>query len=373
MRRLLFFLMITLFLMIGCEDKSTESDTTNPEVMIIYPADGVNIAEGQIVTIIAEAIDNGNVQKVEFMINEQIENTDNESPYQYAWDTSEKAGTFSITAKAYDSAGNTGLSEVINVNVISTELEAEWVSIPAGEYAYGSNHQIQNLDYDYEIMSLLITNSQYINYLCAALSAEIINITEEGIFGDYAGDENFDPGEYEFYSFYEGGRITWNGVNFIIEEGFENHPLNEINWFGANAFAEYYGYSLPTEHEWEKAARAMNTYFFPWGNDIDGSRANYLDSGDPWDNGTTPVGFYNGQNYQGFQTIDSPSPYGCYDMCGNLYDWTSSWFDQEDHVVRGGRYQNPVYDSCLNPWHRVSALTTSFQSSIGFRCVRTVD
>ncbi len=119
MRRLLFVLVIALFLMIGCEDKSTESDTTNPEVVITYPADGVSVAEGQIITIIAEATDNSNVEKVEFLINGQVENTDNESPYQYAWDTSSKSGSNTILAKAYDTAGNTGLSEVVNVIVIS--------------------------------------------------------------------------------------------------------------------------------------------------------------------------------------------------------------------------------------------------------------
>jgi formylglycine-generating enzyme required for sulfatase activity len=372
MKRLFFSLVITLILMIGCEDKSTESDTTNPEVMIAYPADGLYIAEGQIVTIIAEAFDNNNVQKIEFIINEQVEITDNESPYQYAWDTSEKAGSHTIAAKAYDTAGNTGLSVVINVNVIAG-LEVDWVSVPAGEYAYGSNHQIQNLDYDYEIMKYHVTNIQFTNYLESALLAGLISVTPEAVVGYYDGDTCYAAGEYDYFELDEMGRILFNGTNFMISEGYEDHPVVEVSWMGAKAFAEFYNWRLQTEHEWEKAARATNTYFFPWGNDINSSRANFLNSGDPWDNGTTPVGFYNGQNYQGFQTTNSPSAYGLYDMCGNAYEWVEDWYDADRRVLRGGWYNNPESDSCLNPWHRMKNYSDDTQASTGFRCARTVE
>ncbi len=65
---------------------------------------------------------------------------------------------------------------------------------------------------------------------------------------------------------------------------------------------------------------------------------------------TTPVGFYNGQNYEGFQTTDSPSPYGAYDMSGNVEEWTSTPYlvDNPEYIaykLKGGSYQHEVSSS----------------------------
>ena len=108
----------------------------------------------------------------------------------------------------------------------------------------------------------------------------------------------------------EGCQIRYEGHLFIVQSGFENHPVVQVSWFGANAYANFYGLTLPTQEEWEKAARGNTGWDYPWGDAIDGSQANYWRSGDPFDNGPTPVGYYDGATHDGFKTTDSPSPFG---------------------------------------------------------------
>ncbi len=100
----------------------------------------------------------------------------------------------------------------------------------------------------------------------------------------------------------------------IIKPGRENDPV-AVYWYGANAFAEYYNLRLPTEAEWEKAARGTDSRKYPWGNedwtpDKCNTRTHY---GRP-----LPVGQFSPQG---------DSPYGCSDMAGNLWEWVSDWYD----------------------------------------------
>lgn len=178
------------------------------------------------------------------------------------------------------------------------------------------------------------------------------------------------PGTYEFLNLDDSDcRIDWDGSNFSIVSGYENHPVVEVTWFGSWAFAEHYGFRLPTEEEWEKAARGNTGYDYPWGDNLDGSRANYSNSGDPWDNGTTPVGMYNGQTIQGFSTTDSPSPFGVYDLAGNVWEWTDSWYSDTSsyRVLRGGSWYGSA--SYLPSWYRDYGNPDGSGSDIGFRCV----
>ena len=274
-----------------------------------------------------------------------------------------------------ESVGFEGSQYKFKVTADDGSTPFEWCDVPAGDYTYGDPPQTLNIDYDFQIMKNEVTNTQYVTYLEEALDNGDITVTTSTVQGYYTGDEHWSAGTYEFLDLDDSdGRIAWTGSEFTIVSGYEDHPVVEVSWFGAWAFGEHYGIRLPTEHEWEKSARGNTGWDYPWGNSIDGSRANYVNSGDPFDNGTTPVGYYNGQNYGGFQTTDSPSPYGAYDMAGNVWDWTHSFYGGSYptyRVVRGGSWYDDT--DYLRSWSRASANNHPPTSShhVGIRCVRT--
>jgi formylglycine-generating enzyme required for sulfatase activity len=248
----------------------------------------------------------------------------------------------------------------------------EWVLVPAGDYTWGEDDAPRNIAYDYYVSKYEITNAQYVAYLEAALAAGSITVTSATVTGAYAGDEHWGAGTYEFLDLDDGDcRIAYSGGAFSIDGGYENHPVVEVTWFGANAYALHYGWTLPTEEEWEKAARGNTGYDYPWGNSIVGSRANSYNSGDPFDNGTTPVGYYDGSNHGGFQTTDSPSPYGAYDMAGNVWEWTLSFYSPSSgyRVLRGGGWYYRT--GSLQAWGRSTDLPIVSRKGNGFRVSRT--
>ncbi len=280
------------------------------------------------------------------------------------------------------------LNEKPEIKLIETGISSEnWVKIPAGAFFKGRHSHETNINYDYEIMLTHVTNSQYAGFLNSAVKDGKISVNDTAVLGYYPGDEFFGYKHEEKVTKgdkllmpvnEEGMHIKYNNYLFEVDKGYENHPVIMISWFGAKTFADYYGWRLPSENEWEKAARGTDKRAYPWGNEISRQNANYLSSRYKIEEAiknyarTTPIGFFNGKLYGDFQTEKSVSPYGLYDMAGNVWQWVGDDYpDIHYRFMRGGSYQN--YDYNLRVWAKNNAGPDYYSILTGFRCARDIE
>jgi len=118
----------------------------------------------------------------------------------------------------------------------------------------------------------------------------------------------------------EGSGIDSSGETYFVKTGMAAYPAIYISWYGARAYSEWVDGRLPTEAEWEKAARGDDARLYPWGNTYPTtSHANFGKN----INEPTPVGSY----------PEGTSPYELLDMAGNVTEWVSDWYDGDYYDV----------------------------------------
>lgn len=234
--------------------------------------------------------------------------------------------------------------------------DAELVFVPAGEFIMGKEDSIHPvyLD-DFWIYKQEVTNKMFAGFL------------------DEIGNQKEGGRVWFLVTLVNEVHIHQSGEGWHADVGFEEHPVIYVTWYGARAYCNWAGGRLPTEAEWEKAARGPDGRTFPWGEGIDCSFANFYACSD---DETVPVGSF----------PQGASPYGALDMAGNAWEWVADWFDWNYYqytqyenplgpgqgalrVLRGGSWESAP--EMLSASFRLSRKPTYPSDRFGFRCVQS--
>jgi formylglycine-generating enzyme required for sulfatase activity/regulator of sirC expression with transglutaminase-like and TPR domain len=246
---------------------------------------------------------------------------------------------------------------------INTNLPNDgMVEIPAGFFIMGSNDHGEDEKPEHKVF----LDSYYIDKyeVSAKQYAEFLNQTQDtkgiGINNKFS-------------------TVVATKGKYHTREGFENYPVNLVNWHGAKAYCKWKGKRLPLEAEWEKAARGAEGQVFPWGNQPPSHQVAIYNR--TWSDKTrhkvmAPVN----------SIPEGKSPYGLHHMSGNVKEWVDDWFDREYYmenheinpkgqiggefkVLRGGSWRDLsifLYSSFRN-----NSTPSTFMDDYGFRCAKS--
>ncbi len=279
-------------------------------------------------------------------------------------DDSTLDGDTTGNADGDENNGTDGDDSGTDSDTTTGEYDITWVSVPGGTFEMGCS---PNDDHCYsgenprhsvnvpgfKMTKYEVTNEQYASFL------------------NERGNNNCldNPCVYEDW---ENLRLSVSDGFWSTDDGYENHPVADVTWYGAKFFCEAVGGRLPSESEWEYAARAGTTTTYYCGDD-----SSCLDNVACWNkNDACPVGQYD------------PNNFSLYDMLGNVFEWVEdcSHDDYEsaptdgrvwgledcscqDRVLRGGNWEVP--DRYMRASYRGNVSPSyMYESVIGFRCAR---
>ena len=220
----------------------------------------------------------------------------------------------------------------------------EMMYVPEGEFLYGENQVRVSLP-AFWIDRTPVTNVEFARfvqetgYITTAEKTGIGCANIHGKWEDIAGADWRTPGGIEL------GDIS----------GLGDHPVVQVSWKDAVAYARWADKRLPTEQEWEKAARGVDGREYPWGEQ---EPTPNLCNFSKHESRTTPVGKYSPQG---------DSPFGCVDMSGNVWEWTGSEGEEGGRVLRGGGWSHPA--EYVRVVLRSIHGTDECYDTDGFRCV----
>jgi formylglycine-generating enzyme required for sulfatase activity len=235
---------------------------------------------------------------------------------------------------------------------LTIEAPSGMVVVPAGSFTMGGVNSSQNADETpphvvtlgaFFIDALEVTNAQFARFATGAGYR-----TD----GEKAADD-----------------VTWRTFNTPDRQRF---PVTHVSWTDATRYCAWAGKRLPTEAEWERAARGSTQNIYPWGNAFNGAWANTFELG-----AGQPIAV---------ATNSKAGPYGAFDMVGNVWEWVQDWYGGDYYVqsprvnptgpatgiqkvIRGGSFRNEADAATTSV--RGKAGVDNRGADIGFRCAKS--
>ncbi len=260
------------------------------------------------------------------------------------------------------------------------------VYVPGGTFAMGSDPAVdddaqsdEQPQHDVTVTGFWIDRTEVTNSQFAVFATETGYTTTAEIEG---GGYNYVDSSWQYVDGANWQQPQGSGSN-INDLG--EHPVVLVSWDDANAYCTWAGGQLPTEAQWEYAARGNDGYLYPWGNTFDGTRANFCDADCTLSHRDTSVsdGYERTAPVGSFTLAGGDSWVDAADMAGNVWEWVADWYDSEYYdtspsedptgpasgtykVLRGGSWSfNPVSlrvanRDYVNPVTRIG--------NFGFRC-----
>ena len=307
----------------------------------------------------------------------QTINTQEQKFYKFSSVGNLKTKVIQLAKEGKETEDNQKLEEKV-VTEPSPRKIPGMVYIPAGEFIMGSN------DYDGEKPEHKVYLSAY--YI-----------------------DKYEVTNAEYKKCVSAGKCKKpHATRWYFNSKYANHPVVYVDWYQVKTYCKWKGKRLPTEAEWEKAARGTKERKYPWGDSWDKNKCNWWKGPKKqgmamdWERETRPSSFLDilfndlidiftaGRGTLPVGSfLDGASPYGVQDMAGNVWEWVSDWYDEnyyqsspwgnpkgpdggEDHVLRGGSW-----DGLIPDYFRASARLRlnpdSRNVSLGFRCAAAGD